>query len=197
MSTKAYTGSCHCGDVKYQIRLTLPPNDTIGFDAKREGTRIYKCNCSTCHKMGMFHCRPNDLANDFIVTSPAKIEDVGEYRCFSEQIGWYFCKRCGVRTFGMGGEWVSEEIDVAKWSGKENGSGELQKVLKTTPVSGGATGYDGKRLHYVSVNGTTLDDIDLIDVHDQGWMYYVENKHKKDGENPQMRFKEPFKGGCY
>lgn len=148
-------------------------------------------------QMGMFHCRPNDLENDFILTSPAKIEDVGEYRCFSEKIGWYFCKRCGVRTFGMGGEWVPAEMDVAKWLGDGAGEGASQKVLKTIPLSNGPKGYDGKPLHYVSVNGTTLDGIDLIDVHDKGWVYYIENKYKKDGEYPQMRFKEPFKGGCY
>ena len=78
MSAKVYNGSCICGDIKYQVRLTLPPVDTIGpngvymrneisFDsppnqhheastdndstAPREGTRIYKCNCSTCHKV--------------------------------------------------------------------------------------------------------------------------------------------------
>ena len=145
----------------------------------------------------MFHCRPADLESDFILTAPANIEDVGEYRCFTEKVGWYFCKRCGVRTFGMGGDWVQEEIDVAKWAGKEEGGGQSQKVLKTAPASDSAMGYDGKKLHYVSVNGTTLDGIDLIDVHDQGWVYHIGNKHRKDGENPQMRFKEPFKDGCY
>ncbi|KAJ4288982.1 hypothetical protein N0V90_011324 [Kalmusia sp. IMI 367209] len=163
MTTKAYSGSCHCGDVKYQIRLTIPPMTEIGFDG--------------------------DLENDFIVTSPANIEDV--------EIGWYFCKRCGVRTFGMGGDWVSEEIDVAKWAGKEDGDGKVQKVFKTTARTDGAKGYDGKGLHYVSANGTTLDEIDLIEAHDNGWIFYVENKYKKEGEYPQMRFKEPFKGGCY
>ncbi|KAF1968146.1 hypothetical protein BU23DRAFT_558831 [Bimuria novae-zelandiae CBS 107.79] len=192
-STKVYSGSCHCGDITYQIRLTLPPNDTIGFD----GTRIYKCNCSTCHKMGMFHCRPSDLVNDFIVTSPSDISEVGEYRCFTKKIGWYFCKRCGVRTFGVGGGWVPTEIDVAKWAGEESGEGKLQKVFMTEPLKSGHTGYDGKPLHYVSVNGLTLDGLDLIEAHDKGWVYYVENKFKKDGDYPQMRFKEPFEGGCY
>ena len=147
--------------------------------------------------MAMFHCRPSDLENDFIVTSPADISEIGEYRCFTEKIGWYFCKRCGVRTFGVGGDWVVRDLDVAKWAGDEHGDGKLQKVFQTVPVSNGATGYDGKRLHYVSVQGTTLDDIDLLDVHEKGQVYYVENKYRKDGENPQMRFKEPFKGGMY
>jgi hypothetical protein len=141
--------------------------------------------------MGMFHCRPDDSANDFIVTSPANIEDVGEYRCFSEKIGWYFCKRCGVRTFGMGGEWAPDELDVAAWASGEEGHGTLQKVFKTIPSSG------GQQVHYVSVNGTTLDDIDLVDVYDQGWVYYIGLKDKKKGEHPPMRFKKPFEGGCY
>lgn len=145
----------------------------------------------------MLHCRPSDLGNDFIVTSPAKIEDAGEYRCFSEKIGWYFCKRCGVRTFGMGGDWVREEIDIAKWAGREGGDGQLQEVLKTTPVTGDAKAFDGSRLHYVSVNGVTLEGIDLVEAHDQGWIYYINQKGREEGKTAEMRFKEPYKGGCY
>ena len=97
----------------------------------------------------------------------------------------------------MGGEWVASEIDIAKWAGSETEDEKIQKVFKTEPLKNGALGFDGSPLHYVSVNGTTLDGIDLVDIHDKGWIYYIQNKERKEGENPGMRFKEPWKGGMY
>lgn len=145
----------------------------------------------------MFHCNPANLAEDFIVTSPAKIEDVGDYRALSKIVGWYFCKSCGVRTFGMGGEWTTKEIDVAKWAGEEGGDGKVQKVIKSVPASDGKTNWEGKPLHYISVNAMTLDGLDLIDAHNKGWVYYVNNRGKPGEVSFGMRFKEPYPGGCY
>jgi hypothetical protein len=126
---KAYPGSCHCGDVQYQLKLQFPPdmkgahsNDTI---------RIYKCNCTVCQKMGYFHCRPITPAEDFILTSdPAEL---GEYRASTKKCAWYFCKSCGCRVVGVVGEWEETELDVADWAGtkKEQDKEDLQKVWKT------------------------------------------------------------------
>jgi hypothetical protein len=52
--------------------------------------------------------------------------------------------------------------------------------------------------HYVSVNAVTLEpsgDIDLNKWHDNGWVFYVENRFKIGGE--KMRLAEPFEGGMY
>jgi hypothetical protein len=176
-TTKAYHGGCHCGDVKYLVKLTFPPI----MDPKAESIRLYKCNCSTCHKMGMFHCRPISPANDFILTSPSNIEELGDYRAFSGKIGWYFCKKCGVRLFGLGGQFEPIDLDVKKWAGEE-GDGTTQKVWRTAPDAGRMiTAFDGKQvpLHYLSVNATTIEPaegLDLREWHDKGWIFYVNTR---------------------
>ncbi|KAF1850554.1 uncharacterized protein K460DRAFT_412243 [Cucurbitaria berberidis CBS 394.84] len=196
---KAYPGSCHCGDVKYQIRLKFPPIMERGG----ESIRIYKCNCTTCQKMGYFHCRPINPAEDFILTSPATIEELGDYRTFSKKQGWYFCKKCGVRIVGLGGDWERAELDVEHWAGakEEADPGKLQQVWKTkaTTITTKENGKDEtKPFHYLSVNAVTLEpgeDIDLKKWHENGWIFYVENLDKKNGT--QLRVSEPFKGGMY
>jgi hypothetical protein len=52
--------------------------------------------------------------------------------------------------------------------------------------------------HYISVNAVTLDsseDIDLRKWHQNGWVFYVENRVKENGT--QMRLADPFEGGMY
>lgn len=204
MSTSGtHHGSCHCGNVQYQIKLTFPPIPKI----EAESIRIYKCNCSTCHKMGMFHCRPINITDDFIMTSPSTIEELGDYRCFSKKIGWYFCKNCGVRVFGMGGEWEQVELDVEKWAGKES-DGKLQKAWRSNPYpmeKYTATGLDGKTtrpLHYLSVNAVTLEGgeggVDLKEWHENGWVFYVNSRDReKTPMKSKMRFGEPHDMGMY
>lgn len=143
--------------------------------------------------MGMFHCRPAEPSEDFILTSPASIEELGDYRAFSKTIGWYFCKKCGVRTFGLGGKWAQEDLNVDQWAGRQGGDGKVQKVWRTKPLD--APGRDGTPLHYVSVNGVTLEGVDLINWHKKGWVGYVENLD--EGKRGELRFGEPFPGGCY
>ncbi|KAF2187940.1 hypothetical protein K469DRAFT_704220 [Zopfia rhizophila CBS 207.26] len=82
-STNIYHGSCHRGSIKYQIRLTFPPIP----DPTALSIRLYKCNCTTCQKMGYFHCRPISCSDDFILTSPSTIEELGDYRC-NEKKNW-------------------------------------------------------------------------------------------------------------
>ena len=52
--------------------------------------------------------------------------------------------------------------------------------------------------HYISVNAVTLEpseDIDLRKWQQNGWVFYVENRLKKNGT--QMRLADPFEGGVY
>ncbi|KAF2678774.1 hypothetical protein K458DRAFT_316299 [Lentithecium fluviatile CBS 122367] len=194
-STQVYHGSCHCGHVKYQLRLTLPP--ALGPDHHlQKATRIYKCNCSTCHKMGMFHCRPIDTYDDFILISPSDPKELGVYNAFGGKVNWYFCKKCAVRTFGIGGIWAQEDLDVEKWAGGEGGDGKPAKVWRTKALED-VKGFDGKPLHYVSVNAITLEGVDLVDWHKKGWIAYYENRERKGTEPLQVRNEEPFPGGCF
>ncbi|ORY18934.1 hypothetical protein BCR34DRAFT_472711 [Clohesyomyces aquaticus] len=200
-TTSGYHGSCHCGNIKYQIRLTFPPSLT-DIDPKAKTIRIYKCNCSTCHKMGYFHLRPISIPDDFILTSPSTIEELGEYRCREKKVGWYFCKNCGVRTFALGGEWEQVELDVQKWAGKqESGAAKLEKVWRSTKGIEITQEVDGKRVskpvHYLSVNAVTLESgqegAELKEWHEKGWVFYVDSKNRKE----VMRFGEPHEGGMY
>jgi len=190
---KAYPGSCHCGAVRYQVKLKFPPI----HDPTAETIRIYKCNCTTCQKMGMFHCRPINPTEDYILTSPASIEELGDYRCYEKKHGWYFCKSCGVRILGLGGSWEQVEIDVEKWAGtKVEGEEEKpQKVWKTKgdPITVEVDGKKFTRPYYLSINAVTLEpseDIDLRKWHDNRWLFYVENL-KKDGT--PLRVGEPVR----
>ncbi|KAF2870484.1 DUF636 domain protein [Massariosphaeria phaeospora] len=202
MSTpNTYHGSCHCGTIQYQIRLTFPPTP----DPNAESIRIYKCNCSPCRKMGFFHVRPISPAADFIVTAPATIAELGDYRVNDKKIGWYFCKTCGVRPFAVAGAWEQVDLDVAEWAGKE-GDGKTQKVWRTKPADVQAT-VEGKQvtknMHYVSVNAVTLEPregegdngVDLREWHDKGWIFYVESRTGSGGS--KVRFGEPHHGGMY
>ena len=196
-STKVHHGGCHCGKVKYQIRLTFPPINKAGA----ESIRIYKCNCTLCQKMAFFHVRPISITDDFVLTSPSTIEELGDYRTNTGKIGWYYCKDCGCRTFAMGGEWSEEEVDADEWAGRERGSGELQRVWKSRGRNMiiKTDGKDeNKFYHYLSVNAVTLEPGDVVDLrewHEKGWVFYVENRLKSGGTS--IRFGEPHFGGCY
>jgi hypothetical protein len=188
-AAKTIHGSCHCGDVQYQVKLTFPPVNS--FDA--ESIRLYKCNCSTCHKMGFFHCRPISPTDDFILTSPSSIEELGDYRVFSKKIGWYFCKNCGVRILGLGGKWEQADLDIGEWAGQEP-DGKTQKVSVTKPDGVWLKNVNGEKvpipMHYLSVNAVTLDGgedgVDLREWHEKKWVYYVESRVRERGFSSEM-----------
>jgi hypothetical protein len=195
-SPKAYHGSCHCGAVQYQLRLKFPPV----HDPSAESIRIYKCNCTTCQKMGYFHCRPIAPADDFILTAPATIEELGEYRTGSKKTAWYFCKDCGVRVVAVAGVWEQVELDVGEWGGVEKGGEEtLQKVWKSKGTTKRVV-REGREeevpYHYLSVNAVTLEpggEVDLKMWHEKGWIGYVDSRFRKGG----MRLGEPHDDGMY
>lgn len=195
-SIKAYPGSCHCGEIQYQVKLKFPPIHDFAVDS----VRIYKCNCTLCQKMGYFHCRPINPTEDYILTSPTNIEELGEYRCNKKKHAWYFCKKCGVRVLGVNATWEQIDLDVENWAGTK-GEGEpekLQKVWKTKGESRTFT-LGGKTLtgpYYLSVNAVTLEpseDIDLVKWHDNGWLFYVENFHDTD----DIQVGKPYYAGMY
>jgi hypothetical protein len=151
--------------------------------------------------MGFFHCRPIDPQEDFILISPANLDELGDYRAFSKTQGWYFCKSCGVRVFGVAAEWEKVDIDVEKWAERKSSEeeGKLQPVLKTKATTRTRT-VDGKEVtkdyHYVSINAVTLepgDEIDLRMWHEKGWLLYVDCRSRTEGP----RLGKPHEGGMY
>jgi len=90
MATKTYRGSCHCGDVRFEADIDLSAGSI-------------RCNCSLCFK-----------ARAWFVTAPpeqvrllAGGDSLTQYRWkppgrSESHLTFQFCKRCGVRTFGLG-----------------------------------------------------------------------------------------------
>jgi hypothetical protein len=91
MALKIYSGSCHCGAVRFQADIDLS-----------QGTN--KCNCSICTKARAW----------FVFVKPADrfrlnagAEGQTEYQWAppgkpSPFLHYHFCRTCGVRTFGWG-----------------------------------------------------------------------------------------------
>lgn len=81
---KTYQGSCHCGDVKYEVTTDL--------------TGLISCNCSICGRSGtVLGFVPagqfKQLAGEDALT---------DYTFKSGTIHHLFCKKCGVRSFARG-----------------------------------------------------------------------------------------------
>ena len=94
-----YTGSCHCKDITFSVRMDLT-----------EG--IHKCNCTYCFKTK--YQKVFTKAENLVVTS-------GEPRNYNaKDSSWpegtifhYFCGNCGVQVFSKG----FLEMDIEPFTG--------------------------------------------------------------------------------
>ncbi|EGC46660.1 glutathione-dependent formaldehyde-activating protein [Histoplasma capsulatum var. duboisii H88] len=88
-SKKPYTGSCHCGFVKY----------TVNLDIRKLAPS--RCNCSICLKNGSASIRA-EAEEDITLLQPASLDELAEYSFGPKRVRHYFCKTCGVSCFIFG-----------------------------------------------------------------------------------------------
>ena len=78
---KTYKGSCHCGQVQFEIQTDL--------------TTLIECNCSICRKKGALLHRVD--AENFRLLSGE--DALVLYQFNTKTAKHYFCKHCGIHSF--------------------------------------------------------------------------------------------------
>ncbi|RZA01739.1 MAG: GFA family protein [Moraxellaceae bacterium] len=79
-----YSGSCHCGAVKYEVDMTID--------------NVMSCNCSICNRKG--HLLAFTPAATFKLLQGD--DALNDYQFGKKSIHHLFCKTCGVSSFARG-----------------------------------------------------------------------------------------------
>ena len=85
MSEQTYQGSCHCGNVRFEVPLDL-------------SKPVVGCNCSMCGRSGTLL--------QFVGATQFKLlqgeDSLGDYQFNKHAIHHHFCKTCGIKPFARG-----------------------------------------------------------------------------------------------
>ncbi len=84
---KTYSGSCHCGAVRFEADLDLTAPS-------------YRCNCSICRRNRFWAAVAKE--GEFRLLHGQ--EKLTKYLFNTRKNEHYFCQACGVRAFGIGTE---------------------------------------------------------------------------------------------
>lgn len=82
--TKAYTGGCQCGKVRYEAQADIG--------------EVITCNCSRCRKVGSLLSAV--AMSDFKLLSGEA--DMTEYQFNNRRIHHPFCRTCGIQSYAYG-----------------------------------------------------------------------------------------------
>jgi len=82
--TKTYTGGCHCGKVRFEVKTDL--------------SRVIACNCSICSRAGWLLA----FAPAEQLTLRSGEDELSDYQFGRKRIHHLFCTGCGIRSFSRG-----------------------------------------------------------------------------------------------
>ena len=81
MMKKTYPGSCHCGDIKFEVDMDLD--------------HVRVCDCTLCRKRGALNHRVANSALRLLTS----LDQLTLYQWHTMTAKDYFCPRCGILPF--------------------------------------------------------------------------------------------------
>ena len=112
---KTYRGSCHCGAVTFEADLDFTQT-------------TYRCNCSICRRTRFWPAVAREDGFRLLSGEGA----LTQYLFNTRKNQHYFCKHCGVRSFGIG-----TETPIGKMYGVNVGclEGVSEEELSRLPIT--------------------------------------------------------------
>lgn len=89
---KTYTGSCHCGAVKFEVAADID--------------HVRVCDCSVCKKRGALNVRVSSDKLRLLT----RLEDMTLYEWGTKTAKDYFCPKCGILPFRRPRHRTAEEV---------------------------------------------------------------------------------------
>jgi len=117
---KTYRGICHCGAVTFEAALDLTQPS-------------YRCNCSICRRTRFWPAVAN--AEGFRLLSGEA--ELTQYMFNTRKNVHCFCRRCGVRAFGVGNETPMRKMYGVNLGYLDDVSDEQLSRIPVTYVDGG------------------------------------------------------------
>lgn len=128
---KTYTGSCHCGAVRFEVDLDL-------------GQPTFRCNCSICRRTRFWAAVVPP--SGFRLLQGA--DDLSRYLFNTRKNEHTFCRHCGVRAFGHGTDTPMGEMYGVNVGCLEGVSDEDLSRVPIVYVDGLNDRWQSAPLHY-------------------------------------------------